>query len=389
MSDLYDIAVDLSGWGLVDTPDAALRTAQLRTAGAREGTRWRIEGAPLDALVAAAADAEVVAVDHSLNLEFTSRYADALGLPMITVTAEEEAAAELGPYDGEVRGARQRLRPYPWSTGPPPDEGGQWTFLGEGGDAVVWQRGAHVARFVQHPALVLGYRREHALLRWLSAQLPAVPTSLSVTVSPNCAVLVQPFCAGQAMGPTHTGPLAAELGAWLGALHGLAYVAAPAEAKVNLRFDTSPSRLLRRLRLGRTQEQLSDGAPPPLHHIFSSTIVARIEAFLLTPPPICDTLAMIHGDLTPEHLRLDDAGRLMTILDWTDASVGDPMRDLGYLAMWGGDCFFADVLAAYPRALSAADAARLQFHRQRESLLFLVEGPEDFDPITRVIEAFS
>lgn len=37
--------------------------------------------------------------------------------------------------------------------------------------------------------------------------------------------------------------------------------------------------------------------------------------------------ALVHGDLVPEHLLVDDSGHLAGIIDWEDASVGDPAID--------------------------------------------------------------
>ena len=48
-----------------------------------------------------------------------------------------------------------------------------------------------------------------------------------------------------------------------------------------------------------------------------------------------DHVALVHGDLHPGHLLLDDAGRLTGIIDWTEARVTDPGVDL---AMFAG-CF--------------------------------------------------
>ena len=43
--------------------------------------------------------------------------------------------------------------------------------------------------------------------------------------------------------------------------------------------------------------------------------------------PNCDNLTMIHGDLHPENVVINDDGA--AIIDWADASIGDPARDLG------------------------------------------------------------
>ncbi|XYI01531.1 macrolide 2'-phosphotransferase [Sorangium sp. So ce1128] len=38
-------------------------------------------------------------------------------------------------------------------------------------------------------------------------------------------------------------------------------------------------------------------------------------------------LALVHGDLHPGHMLLDESGRLTGILDWTEAHLGDPSND--------------------------------------------------------------
>ncbi|MDC0743077.1 macrolide 2'-phosphotransferase [Polyangium mundeleinium] len=43
-------------------------------------------------------------------------------------------------------------------------------------------------------------------------------------------------------------------------------------------------------------------------------------------------LAMVHGDLHPGHLLLDEEGRLTGILDWTEAHLGDPSIDFSIFA---------------------------------------------------------
>ena len=45
-------------------------------------------------------------------------------------------------------------------------------------------------------------------------------------------------------------------------------------------------------------------------------------------------LAFLHGDLQPEHVVLDDRGeRVRALLDWGDASVGDPAWDIAVLTL--------------------------------------------------------
>ncbi|WP_437290570.1 macrolide 2'-phosphotransferase [Sorangium sp. So ce406] len=43
-------------------------------------------------------------------------------------------------------------------------------------------------------------------------------------------------------------------------------------------------------------------------------------------------LALVHGDLHPGHMLLDEGGRLTGILDWTEAHLGDPSIDFALFA---------------------------------------------------------
>ncbi|WP_437736882.1 macrolide 2'-phosphotransferase [Sorangium sp. So ce1335] len=43
-------------------------------------------------------------------------------------------------------------------------------------------------------------------------------------------------------------------------------------------------------------------------------------------------LALVHGDLHPGHMLLDEGGRLTGILDWTEAHIGDPSTDFALFA---------------------------------------------------------
>jgi len=58
---------------------------------------------------------------------------------------------------------------------------------------------------------------------------------------------------------------------------------------------------------------------------------ARLHALLeqreLSHWPQNDNLTMIHGDLHPENVLVNEQG--IAIIDWADASLGDPIRDLG------------------------------------------------------------
>jgi aminoglycoside phosphotransferase (APT) family kinase protein len=57
---------------------------------------------------------------------------------------------------------------------------------------------------------------------------------------------------------------------------------------------------------------------------------------------------LLHGDFGAEHILLSpDGGRVEGVIDWTDASVGDPAFDFGYLWAWHGEPMVEAVLRHY------------------------------------------
>lgn len=79
---------------------------------------------------------------------------------------------------------------------------------------------------------------------------------------------------------------------------------------------------------------------------------AWIDDDVLWPEPI----ALTHGELYAAHVLIDGAQRILGVLDWTTAVVGDPAVDFTYQHMMGPAAFDATV-AAYRRAGGADHAA--------------------------------
>lgn len=75
-------------------------------------------------------------------------------------------------------------------------------------------------------------------------------------------------------------------------------------------------------------ETYADVAPqvPPAHR-------PGVEAFLASPPPAPATrLVLCHNDLGAEHVLVDPAtGAVTGVIDWSDAAIADPARDLGLI----------------------------------------------------------
>ena len=96
-----------------------------------------------------------------------------------------------------------------------------------------------------------------------------------------------------------------------------------------------------RATLARQADETRAVLAPPDH------LWARWQRWLADDATWPEHVALVHGDLHPGHLLLDDAGRVTGILDWTEAKVADPSIDL---AMFGG-CFGRAALEALvPRA---------------------------------------
>ena len=65
-------------------------------------------------------------------------------------------------------------------------------------------------------------------------------------------------------------------------------------------------------------------------------LARRLRAALPESPPP----TIVHGDYRLDNTMLaaDDAGRIVAVLDWEMATLGDPLSDLGlFLVYWGRD----------------------------------------------------
>jgi aminoglycoside phosphotransferase (APT) family kinase protein len=64
----------------------------------------------------------------------------------------------------------------------------------------------------------------------------------------------------------------------------------------------------------------------------------------LTSRPI----ALLHGDLQPVHVLVDEPGeRVVALLDFAEAQPGDPLLDIAVLTLWD-EALTAPILASYP-----------------------------------------
>lgn len=67
----------------------------------------------------------------------------------------------------------------------------------------------------------------------------------------------------------------------------------------------------------------------------------------IDPPPGSDVRVLCHGDLKGEHILLSsDLRRITGVVDWNDATVGDPAADVAGTVIWLGPAFGRSVAAS-------------------------------------------
>lgn len=71
----------------------------------------------------------------------------------------------------------------------------------------------------------------------------------------------------------------------------------------------------------------------------------------------------LHADFSAEHLLVDPATKAVTgLIDWTDASVGDPALDFSYLWVWQGEPLVSAILRDYTPTVDVHFRERVDFH---------------------------
>lgn len=81
-----------------------------------------------------------------------------------------------------------------------------------------------------------------------------------------------------------------------------------------------------------------------------------------TPTPYQGPARLLHNDLLSEHiLVVPDSGRVTGIIDWSDATAGDPAYDFAGLWVWQGDEFVALAVDAYGQPVDAGFLQRVRY----------------------------
>jgi aminoglycoside phosphotransferase (APT) family kinase protein len=75
-------------------------------------------------------------------------------------------------------------------------------------------------------------------------------------------------------------------------------------------------------------------------------------------PPV-----LSHADLKGEHIIVSErADAVAGVIDWSDATITDPLLDFAGLAIWLGGGFVRQVLAHYTRPADGAFLERVRFY---------------------------
>ncbi len=170
--------------------------------------------------------------------------------------------------------------------------------------------------------------------------------------------------------------LATSIGTALSLVHSIPATSARAGGITEFDRDADDVRTWLEWRLSILAE--ADLKPP---HLQAAVAWVRDLAFPIEP--YRGPLRLIHHDLSPEHLIVGpDSGALVGIIDWTDAILGDPVRDFViFVACWGWD-FTHDVLRSYAAPTDDEFLDRLRLLARFLSVMWLSEAIElgsDFD----------
>ena len=244
-------------------------------------------------------------------------------------------------------------------------------FFGEGREFRVFIAGGVAFRFAKG-ATPLAY--EAALLPVLAQVLPArIPVPRPPLVPEFMAYELIAGTPGDRVDPSAHPELAPALGEFLRALHAFPFdVAVALGAPTRDRWRPAPYR-----------ERVLADAPLSWPARLPAALAGACAEFAAAAPPpdASGPGCLVHGDLEAEHIIVDEeAGTLAGVIDWDDAAISCPERDLAGLWAWGGNGFLARVLAAYAAPI---DVERLRFLGRCFALSDWFEADPDDDGFAR------
>lgn len=113
-----------------------------------------------------------------------------------------------------------------------------------------------------------------------------------------------------------------------------------------------------------------------LTHIHSVSADAAAELGLERPDwdDYGGPVRFIHGDFSPDNLMVDtETGRLIGVIDWGNAAIGDPALDFVPLVLWRGWEFARAVVSVYELPTDHNFVDRIRRHSQIQALQWLTD----------------
>jgi aminoglycoside 2''-phosphotransferase len=235
--------------------------------------------------------------------------------------------------------------------------------LGEGWANVCWLAdGDVVFRFAKTGTAMAALRKEASLMPALAAALPLGAPDFRYA-APDAGLAGYPLVSGEPL-PALAQAHAAQVADFLTALHGFSTNRAAALGAPG----GGPE--VWRAELAAFAEDTQALLVPHWTADDADRARAHIAAFLEDEKNFAFTPALIHRDLVPEHLLADPGtGRLTGVIDFEDASLGDPAFDFTGL----GDVA-PTVLAAYRGPADPGFLRRAAFYQSLRPLHAMRHG---------------
>jgi aminoglycoside 2''-phosphotransferase len=243
----------------------------------------------------------------------------------------------------------------------------------------------HVVRFPRSEAVARGLERELVLLPALAERVSyRVPAPVAVGRRAGRPFAVAPWidgrtiesrdvAAGAAPSPEHAGRGRSRVAQVLAELHGFPIRRAAELLGAPRLASAWRSRYLA------LRETVATRVEPLLEDGLRDRVAVGYARFLEDGLPAFEHPVLVHGDLGVEHVRVDAQGRVVGLIDFEDATIGDPAIDFAGLSIAFGSDVVRDLVDRYGGPSDAGFAARLHFYVWMSAVQEIVHGLDTGD----------